>query len=100
MLTKVANINDLKQGTKLVKFNDCNPSFWEYLMPHPHNEKYVLLLDEITKDAKKVYNQEILGEYGFSMWYTYNSIDEVEEKALELLKDKVERFEKRVKEHK
>lgn len=90
MLRRVKEIKELKQMDQLVSFMGGKPAFYEYLMPHPRNENYVLMLDTLTMDAKKVYIPDIIKEDSMAKWFRYDSIEEVEEKELELLRKRVD----------
>lgn len=54
-MKKIENVKELPVGTKIVRFHGGRVTYYEFLMVHPHNDKYALLIEGLTGDAPKVY---------------------------------------------
>lgn len=74
-MEKITKPSSLKQGDKIVKIVGSVHKYYEYLMPHPHNENYVLLLDILTMDAVKVYIPQLTEEHShYYINFTYEEL--------------------------
>lgn len=77
----------LGKGTRMFRINRMFDTIeeYEYLCTHPHNERYAIVIDTMTKDPKKIYKDDLFnGE--FHIGYTRSEVigklaDEVEESA-------------------
>ena len=54
-MKRIKNIKLFSRGTKIVRLYGDSIYYYEYLMEHPHNDQYVLLLDTLTQEAVKIY---------------------------------------------
>lgn len=83
-MKRITSINDLKQGTKIVHVEDNkNIKYYEFLMVHPHNENYVLLLESLSQNAYKFYIPNIIGDDShFYIEYTEKEVLELRKKYL------------------
>lgn len=62
-MERLTNISEqLKSGDKFYLIDGENFHQYEYLCVHPHNRNYILALDYITQDAKKLYINKLLEE--------------------------------------
>lgn len=59
-MRKITDINTLKQGEPIVFVNGEELRFYEFLMIHPHNERYVLFLNKLSQNAEKFYIYSVL----------------------------------------
>ncbi len=55
IMKRIKNIKELPFGTEIVRLNGGNVDYYEFLMVHPHNDSYVLLLESLSQEAKKFY---------------------------------------------
>ena len=78
----VEDIKNFKQGDKLVQVVDSNVEYWEFLMVHPHNSSYVLLLNNLSQDAFKFYIPNLIN----SNFYNEYDLKEVYKIRIEELK--------------
>ena len=83
-MKKITRINDLKQGTKIASVYDNEIiKYYEFLMVHPHNESYVLLLESLSQNAYKFYIPNIIGDDShFYIEYTTKELYELKKKCL------------------
>jgi hypothetical protein len=87
------NFATLKAGDKFVGIENGEAKYYEFLMIHPHNDSYILALDNVVQEGKKIYIPTLIGG-GFFFDYT---IDEVNQKKIEQLEAKILRIKKRIK---
>ena len=87
------NWKSLKEGDPIVMIDNGEVSYYYFLMIHPNNTNYVLLIDNIDKEGKKIYIPTFIGG-GFFYNYTRK---EVYEKRIKQLEDKIERLKNRMK---
>ena len=92
-MKQIESIDELKKGDKIVCIWGEMPHFYEFLCIHPHNNNYVLLLDDITKDAPKFYIPNIINQ---PEWYKDYTLDEVRQKRIEYHEMKISRLKKRM----
>lgn len=64
-MERLTNISEqLKLGDRFYLIDGENFYQYEYLCVHPHNRNYILAVDYITQDAKKLYINRLLeGKY-------------------------------------
>lgn len=87
-MEKIKEIKELEPGRKLVRFNGIEHGHYEFLMIHPHNKNYVLLLDELDQNAYSFYIPTVLeGEF-----YVNYTREDVKKHTIELLESKLERY--------
>ena len=70
------NISLLKAGDKIVKIEEDYAIYYEYLMVHPHNNDYILMLDH-CENIRKFYIPNILNQ-NYYIEYTYKEIEYLE----------------------
>lgn len=94
-MIEINNVNFaiLKAGDKFVDIENGEAKYYEFLMIHPHNDSYILALDDVQQEGKKIYIPTLIGG-GFFSDYT---IDEVNQKKIEQLEAKISRIKKRIK---
>ena len=80
-MRRITDIKELKEGTKIVRVYNGRIDYFSFLMVHPCNEKYVLLMDDLTKDATKFYIPNLLDKHGY--FYIDYSRRELLEKEIE-----------------
>ncbi len=94
-MKRIKNVKELKIGTKMVNIYDGKEDYYEFLMVHPHNDKYVLLLDDLTQNAKKFYIPNIEMSAYWQIDYTrkdllnylYNYYLEKADRMLDIIKN-------------
>ena len=87
-MEKIKEIKELEPGRKLVRFNGIEHGHYEFLMIHPHNKNYVLLLDKLDQNAYSFYIPTVLeGEF-----YVNCTREDVKKHTIELLESKLERY--------
>lgn len=59
-LTKLTDISELTVGTEFHIVEGDKVETYEFLCIHPHNDKYVLAIKNITQDASKLYIPTLL----------------------------------------
>lgn len=62
MMEKLTSIDQLTPGVMLYIFNDGGMRSYEFLFVHPKNDKYILALDDIEREGKKLYIPYLIGE--------------------------------------
>lgn len=82
------NISLLKAGDKVVKIEEDYAIYYEYLMVHPHNNDYILMLDH-CENIKKFYIPNILNQ-NYYIEYTYK---EIYQKEIEYLESQIKHLE-------
>ena len=60
-MKQVTDFKDLKQGDKLVRLTRGKVKFYEFLMVHPHNDEYVLLLNQ-CQTVDRLFIPDCIGE--------------------------------------
>lgn len=73
-MKQITDISELKQGDTIVHFNGERVDHWEFLMIHPHNDLYVLLLDILSQNAFKQYIPNMLNKEEWQMDYTIEDV--------------------------
>lgn len=53
----------MEQDARLVKFENGNPKFYTFLCVHPHNDKYVILINKWTECPERFYYCDIIGGF-------------------------------------
>lgn len=61
-MEKLTSINQLKVGEKFYVVSDGKVLGYKFLCVHPENCKYILALDDIEKEGKKLYIPNLIGE--------------------------------------
>ncbi len=92
-MKQILDIYGLKQGDKIVHFNGERIDQWEFLMIHPHNDQYVLLLDTLSQNAFKQYIPNILNT---DEWQRDYKIDDVLEQRIAYHNKQIERIKERL----
>ena len=59
-MKQITNLKELKKGTQIVQFIDGRAEYFDFLMVHPRNNDYVLLLNITTQDAISFYMPRIV----------------------------------------
>lgn len=95
-MRKIKDIKELTPGTKVVLFQENVPTFLEFLMIHPHNPEYVLMLDNLSQNATKHYIPNIIGSDTILQYFLYDNIDEVTAMRIKMLKAYIDRLEQRL----
>ena len=73
-MKSITDIKELTKGTKIVYLEDGFVYYYEFLMVHPHNDEYVLLLDEVTQNAPKFYIPNIINCPSWQIYFTRKDI--------------------------
>ena len=73
-MKNIDNARELSPGTKIVNLNGDTVLYYDFLMIHPHNNEYVLLLDTITKNAIKFYIPRIENSKEWQIDYTESDL--------------------------
>lgn len=94
-MEKLTNIEQLKKGVKFHIIRGEEVLSYEYLCVHPNNESYILAIDGISKDAKKMYTKSLLKETEvyvgeFDTLFFLNKEIEYHNKMINLLKKREE----------
>lgn len=80
-----SNFTSLKKGDLIVEIHCDDVTYWQYLMIHPNNDNYVLMIEGISKDAKKIYIPTLI-DGGYFTDYT---LKEVYQKQIEGLEKRI-----------
>lgn len=91
-MKRITDINELKKGDKIVSFFCGQVCFYTFLCVHPNNDKYVLLIDDLTKDAPKFYINNLIE----NEWYTDYTLNEINKKKIEYHERMIERLKERI----
>ncbi len=93
-MKEINNINytSLKAGDKIIEIDGDVIRYWEYLMIHPNNNDYVLMIESLSKDAKKVYIPTLVG----GGYYTNYTFKEIYQKEIEYHEYEIERLQQRI----
>lgn len=74
-MKSITDIKELTQGTKIVNLNYYGDvDYYKFLMVHPYNDEYVLLLDEVTQNAPKFYIPNIINCPSWQIDFTRKDI--------------------------
>lgn len=94
-MEKLTDINQLKPGDKFTYIDAYSFKEYEFLCVHPHNQKYILAIDGFTKDAPKLYINDIVKE---NSGYYLGAFDRefVTQTRIELLKQHIQHLEARL----
>ena len=95
-MRKIEDIKELTPGTKVVLFQANVPTYLEFLMIHPHNSEYVLMLDSLSQNATKHYIPNIIGSDHILQYFIYDNVDEVTAMHVKMLRDYANRLEQRL----
>lgn len=97
-MKQITDIRDLKPGDHIVHFNGERTDQWEFLMIHPHNDKYVLLLDPLSQDAFKQYIPKLLNNDDWQQDYKIEDILEqriaYHKKMMKYIKERLDKARK------
>lgn len=98
-MRRIKDINELKQGDKVVYFYGDITTVYEFLMVHPHNDKYVLMFEPASMNAEKFYIPNLIcnGSHyfiDFTWKEVYQHHIEWHEKQIERLKERLAREDK------
>lgn len=99
-MEKFTNINQLMSGKKFYVLSEGKVILYKFLCIHPENDKYILALDDIEKEGKKLFIPNLLGEtISHPEVYVgeYDSAFILQRKA-DYHRKKAERYEKRIEE--
>lgn len=61
-MEKLTSIEQLTAGTEFHVVRGETVTNYEFLMIHPHNDKYILAIDSYSQEGKKLFIPNILGE--------------------------------------
>lgn len=86
-MKRIKNINELKQGDKIISINYNYVEIREFLCIHPHNENYSLFLNSELDGMQKFLNQRLVSEVWFL--YTNNEWDEIRKIQIKELQAKI-----------
>lgn len=89
----IKDISQLKKGDRIVFFHGDDVVYFEFLCVHPRNDKYVLMIESLSQDAKKVYIPNIIDNVNYQTDYT---MVEVHEREIEWHRQMIDRIQKRV----
>lgn len=59
-MERLKDLAQLSNGCTITKISDGEFRCYEFLMIHPHNEKYILALNSWTQNGDKLYIPDIL----------------------------------------
>ena len=93
-LFKLTDISDLTVGTKFHIVEGDNIETYEFLCVHPHNERYVLAINNTTQDAPKLYIPTLLNSEVYVGEYDNNFFCNL---RIEYLKKQIDNVKKRIK---
>lgn len=97
-MKQIIDINGLKLGDTIVHFRGEKVDQWEFLMIHPHNDKYVLLLDTLSQDAFKQYIPKMLNTDEWQQDYKIEDILEqriaYHKKMMKYIKERLDKARK------
>ena len=95
-MKRIIDIKELKQGDQIVRFDGEKTDYFEFLMIHPNNEHYVLLIESCSQNAIKYYIPNILDNDNWQMDYKFKDIlnreCEYYKKCIEQLEERVEKL--------
>ena len=94
-MERLTKIEQLKKGVKFHIIRGEEVLSYEYLCVHPNNESYILAIDSISKDAKKMYIKKLLEDIEvyvgeFDTLFFLNKEIEYHQKMINLLKKREE----------
>ena len=73
-MKKITSVSKMNMGKKIVHFNGENYTLYEFLMVHPYNDKFIILIEKATENPVK---QSIVGIMNRDEWqvgYTQEDI--------------------------
>lgn len=91
-MKRVTNIEELKQGDKIAQISRNDIIYWEFLMVHPHNPNYVLMIESLSQNALKLYIPNILD----SEFYQDYTIKDMMIMQVESLKRDIQSYEEAI----
>lgn len=86
-MRKIKSVDELKgleQGTNIVRvLNDERIEYYKFLMVHPYNENYVLLLETASMNAYKFFIPDIMADNSpYYIEYTRKELYEIRKEYL------------------
>lgn len=93
-MKQITDLSELTVGTQIVRFFGDQVSFWEYLCLHPKNSKYILLLEDLSKDAIKQYIPNLLNS---DEWYIDYTFEDIWERQRDWHLKQAKRFDEKIK---
>ena len=70
----IQSIDQLKKGDRIVSMHGDDVTYYEFLCVHPNNDQYVLMIESLSQEAKKIYIPKLLNNEHFLTDYTMNEI--------------------------
>lgn len=91
-MKRITDIKELKRGDKIVRIDSDGCGFYEFLMIHPHNDQYVLMIEEMSQNAPKFYIPILTDPQG--KWFMDYTFEEIYDRRIAYLKRQIELLEK------
>lgn len=73
-MNKITSVSKMKMGKKIVHFNGENYTLYEFLMVHPYNDKFIILIEKATENPVKQSIVGILNREEWQVGYTQEDI--------------------------
>lgn len=81
----------MKMGKKIVHFNSDNYTLYEFLMVHPYNDKFVILIEKATENPVKQAIVSIMNRDEWQIGYTQEDILRYQLKYYRERRDKIKK---------
>lgn len=88
-MNKITSVSKMKIGKKIVHFNDENYTLYEFLMVHPYNDKFIILIEKATENPVK---QSIVGIMNRDEWQVGYTQEDILRYQLKYYKEKREKI--------
>lgn len=97
-MKEIVDVKELKIDEKVISMCGDEVRFYRFYGVHPHNETYVLMIDELSQNALKFYIPTIIGDSD-TTWYHDYTLSDICKKRIEYHQREILRISKQLKEY-